>query len=59
MGKLGPEEGHNLSKATEGVSVSGLVGRHGRKNRIAYCLRLLVLVAAICEAEENRMWKQR
>lgn len=57
--KLGSEEGHDLSKAIKSISVSTWGDRHRQKNSIAYCLRLLVPGAAICKAEENRMWKQR
>lgn len=42
LGKLRPEQGHNLSKATEGVSVSSLGGRHGRKNCISFSNKLIV-----------------
>lgn len=59
LGKLEPQEGYDLSKATEGVSVRSPGDSQGRKNSIAYCLRLLVPVVAIWEAEENRMWEQR
>lgn len=48
-----------MSKVTEGVSVSSPEDRQRKKNSIAYGVRLLVPVLAICKAEENRMGEQR